>query len=86
VYYNPTTLEHKKLPSIDPGMVKQKFDNPHLIVFTDPALLHDHLLNSFWDNVNLLMMSSGNFSGIDVSELATSITEDDDFPSCYMDF
>ncbi|MDI9517563.1 MAG: peptidoglycan synthetase [Bacteroidales bacterium] len=86
VYYNPATLEHKKLPPIDPGMVKQKFDNPHLIVFTDPALLHDHLLNSFWDNVNLLMMSSGNFSGIDVSELAMSITEDDDFPGCYMDF
>jgi UDP-N-acetylmuramate: L-alanyl-gamma-D-glutamyl-meso-diaminopimelate ligase len=85
VFYNPVTLEHKKLPPIEPGFVKQKFGNPKVAVFTDPKLLYNHLLGHFWDNTNLLLMSSGNFSGLNISELASIITEDDDFPRRYLD-
>lgn len=86
VYFNPNTLEHKKLPPIEPGYVKQKFGNSKLHVFTDPIELNDFLLKQFWDNTNLLLMSSGNFSGLDIAGLAQAITEDDEFPRRYLKF
>ncbi len=85
VYYNPKTLEHKKLPPIDPGYVKQRFGNPNMLVFTNSDELYNHLKNHFWDNTNLLLMSSGNFAGLEVKQLANSITDDDDFPRRYLD-
>jgi UDP-N-acetylmuramate: L-alanyl-gamma-D-glutamyl-meso-diaminopimelate ligase len=86
VFFNPKTLEHKKLPPIDPDFIKESFGNPNLIVFTDPDKLSDFLLKHFWDNTNLLLMSSGNFSGLEISELASAITEDDEFPRRYLNF
>ena len=86
VFFNPKTLEHKKLPPIDPGFVKQKFDNPNLKVFTNSKELLYFLEQHFWDNTNLLLMSSGNFSGLDLMKLASTITEDDDFPRKYLQF
>lgn len=86
VFFNPKTLEHKKLPPIEAGFVKQKFGNSKLHVFTDPIELNDFLLKQFWDNTNLLLMSSGNFSGLDISGLAQAITEDDEFPRRYLKF
>ncbi|PKP38241.1 MAG: peptidoglycan synthetase [Bacteroidetes bacterium HGW-Bacteroidetes-15] len=86
VYYNPKTLEHKKLPPIEPGYVKQKFGNSKIHVFTDSIALNDFLLKQFWDNTNLLLMSSGNFSGLDISGLSSAITEDDEFPRRYLKF
>jgi UDP-N-acetylmuramate: L-alanyl-gamma-D-glutamyl-meso-diaminopimelate ligase len=84
VYYNPATLEHKKLPPIEPGFVKHQFGTPNLKVFTDPNRLYDHLLKHGWDRTNLLLMSSGAFSGLDINCLVQVITEDDLFPKCYL--
>lgn len=86
VYYNPKTLEHKNLPPIEPGYVKQKFGNKKLQVFTDSNDLNNFLLKQFWDNTNLLLMSSGNFSGLDIVGLTKAITEDDEFPRRYLKF
>jgi UDP-N-acetylmuramate: L-alanyl-gamma-D-glutamyl-meso-diaminopimelate ligase len=85
VFFNPKTLEHKKLPPIQTEMVKEKFCTNNLKVFTNPELLYHHLKNHFWDNTNLLLMSSGNFSGLDMRKLAFEIIEDDDFPRKYLD-
>lgn len=86
VYYNPKTLEHKKLPKIDPGFIKQKFGEKNLLVFTDEQELLTFLESHFWDNTNLLLMSSGNYAGLDLKKLAATITEDDDFPRKYLQF
>jgi len=74
VYYNPETLKHKKLPSIEPDQVAQAFGGNNLTVFTNPRELVNTLLRMKWDNANLLLMSSGNFSGIDLPQLAKEIT------------
>ena len=74
VYYNPETLRHKKLPSIEPDQVAQAFGGNNLTVFTNPRELMNTLLRMKWDNANLLLMSSGNFSGIDLPQLAKEIT------------
>ncbi len=74
VYFNPHTVEHKKLEPITKQQVKEGFGNSSIRVFTDADQLFEALLALNWNNTNLLLMSSGNFSGKDVEVLAQSIT------------
>ena len=73
VYFNPHTLEHKKLAPLSVEDVKQAFSNNDLIVFTDTDKLKDFLLKQKWTKMNLLLMSSGNFGGMDYQALANVI-------------
>ncbi len=73
VYFNPHALEHKKLPSLDPEKVRKSFCNSKIRVYSDSSLLQGFLREQNWQNANLLMMSSGNFDGIDFAKLAESI-------------
>lgn len=75
VYYNPHTIEHKKLKPITIDQVKQSFDRKDLQVFTDSNKLQNFLLNTNWNNTCCLMMSSGTFDGIDFKELAGQIIQ-----------
>ncbi|UTW60801.1 peptidoglycan synthetase [bacterium SCSIO 12741] len=70
VYYSPKTLEHKKLPPISPEQVKKAFAREDLQVYTDSKKLVEQLKSLNWQNRNLLLMSSGNFDGIQFDELA----------------
>ena len=73
VYYNQHTLEHKKLPYISPEQVKSAFGGNNLIVYNDSKRLMDDLCKMDMKEKNLLMMSSGNFDGINLNELADNI-------------
>ncbi len=73
VFYDRETFEHKKMPVIDEGFVKDSFKNEHLNIFTNKGALLNFLLSQTWQDKNLLMMSSGNFSGMDVEALAKEI-------------
>lgn len=74
VYFNPHTIQLKKLPPITKEQVKQAFNNQKIEVYTDSGKLLKDLLNTDWKDKNLLMMSSGNFDGIDFEELGVKIT------------
>lgn len=69
VYFNPHTIEHKKLPPISPEQVMAAFGRSDLRVFTDSASLAHYLRSLSWEGRNLLMMSSGNFDGLDLNSL-----------------
>ncbi|MBN2173539.1 MAG: peptidoglycan synthetase [Bacteroidales bacterium] len=69
IYFNPHTIQLKKLPEIKPDQVKEAFGNSRVEVYTDSNLLKQDLLKINWKNKNLLMMSSGDFDGIDIAEL-----------------
>jgi len=73
VYFNPHTIEHKRLDPISADMVKEAFDGSNLEVFTDSDLLFSTLEKIDWTNRNLLIMSSGNFSGKNVKEFGKSL-------------
>ena len=73
VYYSPKTLAHKKLQDLSPEEVKSAFNSDNITVFTDSKDLVDLLKSDNWENKNLLMMSSGNFDGINFDELAKEI-------------
>ena len=73
VYYNPEVIAHKRLKEIQPEDVKKAFANDKVKVFTDTQLLKQELESLSYDNSVLLMMSSGNFSGINVKEYAMEL-------------
>lgn len=65
VYYSHHALQLKHLPELDPEQVKAAFANDKVKVYTDSSKMVADLRAMQWDNTNLLMMSSGNFDGID---------------------
>ena len=73
VYFNPATLKHKKLASISIDEVVAAFASANVEVLTDSSTLENILLNMKWENQNLLLMSSGNFDGLDFDELANRL-------------
>ena len=72
VYYSKHALQLKKLPDLDPEEVKKAFGGD-VEVFTDSAAMVDKVKAMDWKDANLLMMSSGNFDGIDFAQLADEI-------------
>ncbi len=75
VYYNPHTLEHKKLPDISPEQVKAAFGGSNILVYNDTKKLVNDLYGLNLHEKNLLMMSSGNFDGINFNELAERVVK-----------
>lgn len=72
VYFNPHVLEHKRLPAISADEVKNYFGGD-VEVYTDSAKMIDSLKKMTWENTNLLMMSSGNFDGVNVKNFAEEL-------------
>ena len=73
VYFNPATIAHKKLKPISDTQVFNCFKRSDLRVFTDSDTLIKELKLKDWSDTNLLLMSSGNFDGVDFNELAESL-------------
>ncbi|MBL4624388.1 MAG: peptidoglycan synthetase [Flavobacteriales bacterium] len=73
VYYNPEIVENKRLEEISPELIKQEFGREDLHVFTSSAEMVELLKKEDWENKNLLLMSSGNFHGVDFAELADQL-------------
>jgi UDP-N-acetylmuramate: L-alanyl-gamma-D-glutamyl-meso-diaminopimelate ligase len=73
VYFNHHTIEHKRLEQISVEEVMSAFGKPGMKIFTDSRQLMEHLYSSDYSNKVLLMMSSGNFDGIQFPEFAKNI-------------
>ncbi len=73
VYFNPHAIKLKRLPAITKEQVKEAFDNPAIEVYTDSSQLLNDLLKIDWKNKNLLMMSSGDFDGINFEDLGKRV-------------
>jgi UDP-N-acetylmuramate: L-alanyl-gamma-D-glutamyl-meso-diaminopimelate ligase len=73
VYFNPHTIAHKKLKEITTDQVMQAFNRKDLKVFTKSEDVTSYLKSLHWKNKVLLMMSSGNFDGVDFNMLASEL-------------
>lgn len=69
VFYSPKAIQIKKLTQIDAAEIKKAFGREDLIIFTEPTELHQYLANYNYKNHVLLMMSSGNYGGLDWGKL-----------------
>ncbi len=73
VYFNPKTIEHKGLQEITKEQVFSAFDREDIIICNKSSEVIDYIKTIKWENKNLLMMSSGNFDGINFDELANQL-------------
>jgi UDP-N-acetylmuramate: L-alanyl-gamma-D-glutamyl-meso-diaminopimelate ligase len=74
VFYSRHAIELKKLPPISHNDIREGFNLHHLEIFTQASDLKDFLLQQDFSNTNLLMMTSGNFGGLDLNVLSKRIT------------
>lgn len=73
VYYSDHVVEHKKLPALDKSEVEIHFGGK-VEVLKETADVLSFIREQDWNNSVLLMMSSGNFDGIDFDQLGEEIT------------
>lgn len=73
VYFNPHTIAHKKLAAISVAEVKAAFGRADIQVYTEAKEMAAYLQQLDWKNRNLLLMSSGNFDGMDLDSFGRSL-------------
>lgn len=72
VYFSPEVVKHKKLEPITEQQVADGF-NGGVQVFTETQQVLHFIRSKNWKNTVLLMMSSGNFDGINYDELGSEL-------------
>lgn len=73
VYFNPHTIEHKKLKPISELQVKNAFNRHDLKVYNNSTELVKDLLKTKQHDSVYLMMSSGNFDGVDLKQFSEKV-------------
>ena len=65
VFYSPHAVEIKKLDKVSHEQIANAFQREDLIIYTNPEAFKDFLFKQNIDNKALLLMSSGNYGGLD---------------------
>jgi UDP-N-acetylmuramate: L-alanyl-gamma-D-glutamyl-meso-diaminopimelate ligase len=69
VFYSPHAVEIKKLEEVTHEQIATAFERDDLIIYTNPEDFKDFLFSQNFDNKSLLLMSSGNYGGLDFEEV-----------------
>ncbi|OUV56280.1 MAG: hypothetical protein CBC73_02710 [Flavobacteriales bacterium TMED113] len=69
IYFSSKELKRKNLDLFKTSDVLNKINHNNVIVFDNSYDLFNALSNSNWENSNLLLMSSGNFGGLNLDNL-----------------
>ena len=73
IYFNSHALELKRLPNLDKEMILEAFDKTGLQVFTSTEEVLQFIRENSQKKENILMMSSSNFGGLNLKQLANEI-------------
>ena len=73
VYFNPKTIAHKGLEKITEKQVKDSFLPSKVQVFNKSDQLSGYLKNKNLNNTVVLLMTSGNFDGMNLNEFAKKL-------------
>ena len=66
VFYSPHAVMIKQLEEIKMEQIEEAFQRDDLVVFTNPADFKTYLYSQDYENSCLLLMSSGNYGGLDL--------------------
>ena len=69
VFYSPDAVKIKQLEEVTYDQIAQSFKRDDLIIFTNPADFKNFLFSQNFDNSALLLMSSGNYGGLNFDEV-----------------
>jgi len=73
VFYSRHALELKRMPELPIQAVKEGFAKSGLHIFNEKEELRQWLLDQSYANSNLLLMSSGNYDGLDMLTFVKSV-------------
>ena len=73
VFYSPHAVEIKKLKAISQQQIADAFQRDDLIIYTNPTAFKDFLFSQQFNDTSLLLMSSGDYGGLDFDELKNLI-------------
>ena len=71
VFYSPHAVKIKQLEEVTREQIATAFERDDLIIYTNPQEFKDFLFRQNLENTALLLMSSGNYGGLDFEELKT---------------
>lgn len=69
VFYLPESVRIKKLKEVTPEQISEAFVRDDLKIFTDSEDFKNFVFGQKYDNSVLLLMSSGNYGGLDLEEV-----------------
>ena len=69
VFYSPHAVEIKKLEEVTQEQIANAFERDDLIIYTNPEDFKSFLFSQNFDNKSLLLMSSGNYGGLNFDEV-----------------
>ena len=73
VYFDPHVIEHKKLDPISKEFVKECFGTENVTILNQRSEVEEVLKSTSWQDASMLLMSSGNFGGIDLNTFAKNL-------------
>lgn len=69
VFYSPHAVQIKRLKEVSESQIGEAFKRDDLIIYTEPKAFKDYLFKQNLKDTALLLMSSGNYGGLDFQEL-----------------
>jgi len=75
IYIDPKAATKKGLDQLTENDLREAFKRNDILLFNDKSKLEQHLYNKDWKNKNLILMSSGNFGGLDFKALKGQILQ-----------
>ena len=69
VFYSPDAVKIKQLEEVSYDQIARAFNRNDLIIYTNPADFKSFLFSQNFDNSTLLLMSSGNYGGLNFDEV-----------------
>ena len=73
VFIDHEAMKLKRMPPLDPELIISSFGRDDMRVFSSKEELQTYLLSQDWKENNLLLMTSGQFGGMDVKGLTNQI-------------
>lgn len=73
IFIHSETFFHKKMQPYEESFVRSTIKRPDLIYFDQPQKLKEYLEQQELTETNLLLMSSGNFGGLDLTALTEKV-------------
>jgi UDP-N-acetylmuramate: L-alanyl-gamma-D-glutamyl-meso-diaminopimelate ligase len=69
VFYSPDAVKIKQLEEVTYEQIAKAFNREDLIIYTDAEAFKEFLFTRNLDNSALLLMSSGNYGGLNFDEV-----------------
>lgn len=73
VFYLPESVAIKKLAAVSPDQISEAFERDDLEIHTNAEAFKNYVFEQDFNNSVLLLMSSGNYGGLDLNEVKTLI-------------